>query len=233
MRYVHPAVVTVVLVAIVLGAASAQPAPPTPAAPPGPANLPTVQAPLDQAGDLARKGADQGGKIAGGIVLLIVVLMPIQLLVVVWRPGFVQRAADLSTGRPGYALLWGLASGALLVLVGIVVAQAKGIGEALGVLIFAATLILGTAGLSGLTLRLGERLLARDGTDQAPRPFVAAQAGTLTGTFVFMVPWLGWLVLLVALLVGLGAAFQALVGRQAARPERVGAGDAGGPASSG
>ena len=211
MRCIRSAGLVVVLLAVMAGVVSAQGAPP---APPAPAGGPVIESPQKVAKAYAKQADDRGGQIIGGVALLILLLVPLELLVVVWKPSFVQRVADLALTRFGYTFAWGLASGVLLLLVAAVVGQAKGAGQVLSVLVLAALVVLAAIGLSGLTLRVGERLLGRDGTDRAPRPFVAVQAGAVVSTVAFLVPCLGTLALVVALLAGLGATVRALVGQQ-------------------
>jgi hypothetical protein len=138
-------------------------------------------------------------------------------------PGLVERSAQRYGRRPVAATVLGLVIGVPVVVFGLV--AAKAIGHPLvGVLIVGALMIpllLALAGSAGLALRIGAGMPA---PIDASQPWRRVLRGSVVLGLTFLMPILGWFVLLPwALISGLGAALMALRDRSAPAPGVVSA----------
>lgn len=138
-------------------------------------------------------------------------------------PGLVERSAQRYGRRPVAATLLGLIIGVPVVVVGL--AAAKAIGHPLvGVLITGALmvpLLLALAGSAGLALRIGAGMPA---PIDAAYPWRRVLRGSVVLTLTFLMPILGWFVLLPWVLIsGLGAALMSLRDRREPVPAALSA----------
>lgn len=134
-------------------------------------------------------------------------LMVMAAVLVFALPGFFGRVAQAARTRLGWSLLWGfLALAAIPLATVILLATVIGIPLALVVLLGYVVLLL--VGYVAAGIALGEATLARWWAPRAAhrgwRALFAA-LGVLVIGLVALIPWLGVLVALVALLAGMGA----------------------------
>lgn len=136
-------------------------------------------------------------------------------------PGLVERSAQRYGRRPVAATLLGLVVGVPVFVVGLGVIKAIG-HPLVGVLITGALMVpflLALAGSAGLALRIGAGMPA---PIDAAQPWRRVLRGSVVLGLTFLMPILGWFVLLPwALVSGLGAALMALRDRSALAPAVV------------
>lgn len=137
-------------------------------------------------------------------------------------PGLVERSAQRYGRRPVAATVLGLVVGVPVFVVGL--GTIKAIGHPLvGVLITGGLMIpllLALAGSAGLALRIGAGMPA---PIDAAQPWRRVLRGSVILGLTFLMPILGWFVLLPwALISGLGAALMALRDRSAPTPAALG-----------
>lgn len=137
-------------------------------------------------------------------------------------PGLVERSAQRYGRRPVAATLLGLVVGVPLFVVGL--GTIKALGHPLvGVLITGALmvpLLLALAGSAGLALRIGAGMPA---PLDAAQPWRRVLRGSVILGLTFLMPILGWFVLLPwALISGLGVALMALRERREPAPAAAG-----------
>lgn len=130
-------------------------------------------------------------------------------------PGLVERSAQRYGQRPVAATMLGLVTGVPALVIGTVVVQALK-HPLVGVLIIGALmvpLLLALAGSAGLALRIGAGMPA---PIDAVQPWRRVLRGSVVLGLTFLMPILGWFVLLPwALVSGLGAALMSLRERRA------------------
>lgn len=138
-------------------------------------------------------------------------------------PGLVERSAQRYGRRPVAATILGLVVGVPVFVVGLGVIKAVG-HPLVGVLITGALmvpLLFALAGSAGLALRIGAGMPA---PIDAAQPWRRVLRGSVILGLTFLMPILGWFVLLPwALVSGLGAALMALRERSAPVPAVVSA----------
>lgn len=176
--------------------------------------------PAEPAPEASTTDADDkdGSQAVWSVLLLILVLAALRMLTVIAWPDFTRRCARIFSGHRAYTALWGLAVAALVMILAIVLGSAGGAGTNLAALLLLALVVVASVGATGVTLPYGERLLERDGLDRPPRPLLSIMAGNVVSSFLFLIPCLGQVLLLLVLIVGLGAAIQAWSGR--GRPQQ-------------
>lgn len=130
-------------------------------------------------------------------------------------PRWVQAAQQRYLHTPFRGALLGVALGTPLVFGGLALAQnGSGPAKGVGFLLLAVPTFLAFLGSAGLARRLGEGLPS---PQDAGRPWGPVLRGGTVLTFLFLLPFLGWfLVLPLALLSGVGTA--ALAVRDLRRP---------------
>jgi len=183
---------------------------------------PAVSAPQMPPAEAAKKGDGKGVVIVLLLMLFMIwLLFVVRLLTVIVSPDFTRRCARIFSTHWGYALLWGLAAAGLVFLVALVLGSTGQAGANVAGLLLLAVVVMGCVGAAGVTLPYGERLLKRDGIESPSRPLLSMIAGNVVSSFLFAIPCVGQILLLLMLVVGLGAAIQAWCGRgKAEQPER-------------
>lgn len=174
------------------------------------------------------------GERAIGTALILLAFGPVvvawaalQAVIAVTAPGWSRRVAEAAQGSTRLCLLWGGALVLLVLVLFMLLASAGQVGGGIGIMLLAALALLGTLGLVGVSLVVGQSVLAPgQGAGDPGRPLAALVGGALLAALLF-IPLVGWIAAVGAILVGLGAAAQALVaGRAPASPptEAAGAG---------
>lgn len=159
-----------------------------------------------------RRGRGRGNGDAGGAMMLMAFfgvagLAPLPLLVTAAWPLFVRRTSVAVSRFRLHTVLWGVAASFLLIVLALVFSEGA---VALTYILILGWLALGAIGFSGFAMNAGQRLLERDGTGLPSRPLICTFAGLIVCGWVFVIPVLGWLLLLAAIVVGTGASMQAL-----------------------
>lgn len=155
----------------------------------------------------------QNGQWLAVILIVICAAFALRLLTVTVWPDFARRCAAAYGSHRGYALLWGTASAGLVVIIALLLGSVGGGGEALAALLLIALVVMACVGATGVTLPYGERWVLRDGIERQPRPLLSVLAGSVVTSFLFLIPCVGQVLLLLMLVAGLGAAIQAWSGR--------------------
>lgn len=140
-----------------------------------------------------------------GITLLLVGFMAAliggQILFAALFADRVERARRALRARPVLAPAVGVAITSVVVVVAAVLGQAKGAGEALAAVLWLAASVVWILGLAVVSREVGERM-----PSAAAAPWRTLLRGGVTTGLAFLLPILGWIVILpVALGAGLGA----------------------------
>lgn len=151
----------------------------------------------------------------GLIILLIGVGFTAAMLVTQLAvPGLVRRSALLVRRTPGRSLLYGLLV-TVIVLLGLAAARATAdpVGKLVSTVLILPWLALVVIGLAAASYSLGEGLLTASGSPHEGAGPWAAGSGAALLTLINLLPALGQVVLLLAMLAGVGAVTRQLLTR--------------------
>lgn len=168
------------------------------------------------------------GRWAGtGLILLAFVPVvggwaALQAVIAAAARGWSRRAAGAVQASPRHCLLWGGALALLVALVLMLLASLRAVGGGLAGLLLAALAVFVTLGMVGVSAAVGHALLGpHPGAGDPGQPLAVLVGGALLAAALF-IPVVGWLAVAAALLIGLGAAAQALVAGRASTGHPVG-----------
>jgi len=124
----------------------------------------------------------------------------------------VERSAQRLEGRRLVPMLWGIAAAIVCVVAAALLISTK-ILALLGVLVLGIGLVLASLGLGATALWLGTKIVeAGQSTEIGTLP--ALKSGATALLLAALLPYVGWLLVLLALAVGIGAVLESLAVRK-------------------
>lgn len=123
-----------------------------------------------------------------------------------------ERAAARWERGGAALLLWGLAASVLGLVLAAILVNVHAVAL-LGILVFAAVLILGALGLGVAAFSVGARLGDAAGSEGGGEMLASVRLGLWSLLLSALVPFVGWLLVLLALASGVGAVLDTLVTR--------------------